>query len=38
MCLAGGKILAIGDPREVMASPAVVEVYLGTTFDLDETA
>jgi len=38
MCLAGGKILAIGDPREVMASPAVVEVYLGTTFDLEETA
>lgn len=38
MCLAGGEILAIGDPREVMASPAVIEVYLGSTFDLEETS
>lgn len=35
MCLAAGEILAIGDPREVMSSPAVIEVYLGSTFDLE---
>jgi len=34
MCLAEGSILAIGDPHEVMRSPAVIEVYLGTTFDI----
>ena len=33
MCLAFGKILAIGDPQEVMRSPEVIEVYLGSTFD-----
>ncbi len=38
MCLAFGKILAIGDPREVMASPEVIEVYLGSTFDMGESA
>jgi branched-chain amino acid transport system ATP-binding protein len=38
MCLAFGRILAIGDPREVMASPEVIEVYLGSTFDLGEIA
>ena len=38
MCLAFGRILAIGDPREVMASPEVIEVYLGSTFDLGESA
>lgn len=38
MCLAFGRILAIGDPREVMASPEVVEVYLGSTFDMGESA
>ena len=38
MCLAFGKILAIGDPHEVMASPEVVEVYLGSTFDMGEAA
>lgn len=38
MCLAFGKILASGDPREVMASPEVIEVYLGSTFDLGEAA
>lgn len=38
MCLAAGKILAIGDPHEVMKSPEVIEVYLGTTFDVGEAA
>jgi branched-chain amino acid transport system ATP-binding protein len=38
MCLAFGSILAIGEPREVMASPEVIEVYLGSTFDLGEAA
>ena len=38
MCLAFGRILAIGDPHEVMASPEVIEVYLGSTFDLGEAA
>ena len=38
MCLAFGKILAIGDPREVMSSPEVIEVYLGSTFDMGESA
>lgn len=38
MCLAFGRILAIGEPREVMASPEVIEVYLGSTFDMGETA
>jgi branched-chain amino acid transport system ATP-binding protein len=31
MCLAEGRILAIGDPSEVMKSPEVIEVYLGST-------
>jgi branched-chain amino acid transport system ATP-binding protein len=35
MCMAFGKILAIGDPQEVMRSPEVIEVYLGSTFDLE---
>jgi branched-chain amino acid transport system ATP-binding protein len=30
MCLAFGRILAIGDPASVMRSPEVVEVYLGS--------
>ncbi len=38
MCLAFGRILAIGDPHEVMRSPEVVEVYLGSTFDLGATS
>ncbi|WP_102960536.1 ABC transporter ATP-binding protein [Mangrovicella endophytica] len=28
--LSGGRVLASGSPREVIADPAVVEVYLGT--------
>jgi branched-chain amino acid transport system ATP-binding protein len=38
MCLAFGKVLAIGEPREVMRSPEVVEVYLGSTFELEGTS
>ena len=38
MCLALGRVLAIGDPQEVMRSPEVIEVYLGSTFDLGEAS
>ncbi len=38
MCLAFGTILASGSPQEVMRSPEVVEVYLGSTFDVEGTA
>jgi len=38
MCLAFGKVLAMGDPREVMKSPEVIEVYLGSTFDMGEAS
>jgi len=38
MCLAFGQILASGDPREVMQSPEVIEVYLGSTFDVGEAS
>ena len=38
MCLAIGRVLAIGDPQEVMRSPEVIEVYLGSTFDLGEAS
>lgn len=31
MCLTYGRLLAIGDPREVLRTPEVVEVYLGRT-------
>ncbi len=38
MCLAFGKVLALGDPQEVMRSPEVIEVYLGSTFDMGEAS
>jgi branched-chain amino acid transport system ATP-binding protein len=38
MCLAFGKVLAMGDPQEVMRSPEVIEVYLGSTFDMGEVS
>lgn len=38
MCLAFGKVLAIGDPHEVMKSSEVIEVYLGSTFDIEEAS
>ena len=34
MCLAAGRVLAIGEPRQVLGDPRVVEVYLGSTFDI----
>lgn len=33
LCLAAGEVIAQGDPREVIRSPEVVEVYLGSTVD-----
>jgi ABC-type branched-subunit amino acid transport system ATPase component len=33
MCLAAGEVIAQGDPHEVIRSPEVVEVYLGSTVD-----
>ncbi len=33
MCLTYGRMLAIGEPREVMTSPEVIEVYLGSTVE-----
>jgi len=35
VCLAGGRIIADGDPHEVLASAAVKEVYLGGDFEED---
>jgi ABC-type branched-subunit amino acid transport system ATPase component len=34
MCIAGGNVIAIGDPREVLASPKVIEIYLGNDFQI----
>jgi branched-chain amino acid transport system ATP-binding protein len=36
MCLAMGDVVATGDPHEVMRSPEVAEVYLGSVADPDE--
>jgi branched-chain amino acid transport system ATP-binding protein len=33
MCLAAGEVIAQGDPHEVIRSPEVIEVYLGSTVD-----
>ncbi|MEV0895079.1 ABC transporter ATP-binding protein [Promicromonospora sp. NPDC050262] len=33
LCLAAGEVIAQGDPHEVIRSPQVVEVYLGSTVD-----
>ena len=33
VCLAGGRIVADGDPREVLASEAVKDVYLGVDLE-----
>ncbi len=35
MCLAEGRVLAIGDPHEVLGSQLVRDVYLGTDPDLE---
>jgi branched-chain amino acid transport system ATP-binding protein len=36
MCLALGDVVATGDPHEVMRSPAVMEVYLGSTVEVTD--
>jgi len=36
MCLALGNVVATGDPHEVMASPEVASVYLGSTVEVAE--
>ncbi|SDG70687.1 ABC transporter ATP-binding protein [Klenkia brasiliensis] len=36
MCLTYGEVLAVGEPRAVLADPRVVEVYLGSTIAGDE--
>ncbi len=33
ICLAGGRLIAQGDPQEVLANPEVKEVYLGVDID-----
>jgi branched-chain amino acid transport system ATP-binding protein len=33
LCLAAGEVIAQGDPHEVIRSPDVIEVYLGSTVD-----
>lgn len=38
MCLALGRVLAKGDPHEVMRTPEVVDIYLGTTFAAGDAA
>ncbi len=37
-CLAFGRILAQGDPHEVMRNPEVIDIYLGTTFAAEDPA
>ncbi|MDA8290335.1 MAG: ABC transporter ATP-binding protein [Actinomycetota bacterium] len=37
LCLAGGEVIGDGDPREVLASPRVREVYLGTDAAVGES-
>ena len=33
ICLAGGRLIAEGDPEKVLANPEVKEVYLGVVID-----
>jgi len=33
ICLAGGRLIAEGEPQEVLANPEVKEVYLGVDID-----
>jgi len=34
MCIAGGEVIAIGDPKNVLSSPKVIELYLGDDFQI----
>ncbi len=34
MCIAGGNVIAIGEPRVVLADPKVIELYLGDDFEI----
>ena len=38
ICLAGGRIIGDGEPADVLASPAVREVFLGTEATADALA
>ncbi|TIC81772.1 ABC transporter ATP-binding protein [Nocardioides sp. GY 10127] len=38
LCLAGGHVLADGPAEEVLAHPDVVEVYLGSTVEMEEAS
>lgn len=34
MCIAGGNVIAIGEPQAVLADPKVIELYLGDDFEI----
>ena len=34
MCIAGGNVIAIGEPWAVLADPKVIELYLGDDFEI----
>ena len=38
MCIAGGELIAIGKPQEVLANSKVIELYLGSDFEIGGVA
>jgi len=38
MCIAGGELIAIGSPEEVLVNPKVIELYLGSDFEVGGAA